>query len=524
MNTIAPIPLVPADAPFSPEQRSWLNGFLAGLYGDAAAGGAAALAPGAAATEPAEEEDFPWHDPALAMDERLKLADGKPLKRRYMAAMAQLDCGQCGYLCQTYAEALAEGRETSFSLCVPGAKPTTKMLRALKSEAGDAPAAAVPAAAPAADTELPKAPPPTVHVRAAARLSGAGSAKDVRHVVIDLAGSGLHYEPGDSISLLPANDPALVAATVDALGADTAMPVACPDGITRPLGDALAKHADIGRPLDRTLDLLAMSARNAREAETLRRLAEGEDGEPTDPDLLDLLEAFPSARPPVAELVRSLPVLKPRLYSIASSIRAVPGEVHLCVSVVNGELRGRRRLGVASGFLGHHALDHGPIEAQIQVSHFRLPEDPETRIIMCGPGTGIAPFRAFLQEREALGHKGGAWLFFGEQTRAADFLFEREIEAWLANRTLSRLDVAFSRDQKAKIYVQDRMRENAADLWQWFQEGAHFFICGDASRMARDVDATLREIARSEGGLSEDEARDWIVALARQGRYKRDIY
>jgi sulfite reductase (NADPH) flavoprotein alpha-component len=187
-------------------------------------------------------------------------------------------------------------------------------------------------------------------------------------------------------------------------------------------------------------------------------------------------------------------------------------------------LRGRKRRGVASGFLGFDALTFGPIEASVQTSHFRLPENPQTPVIMCGPGTGIAPFRAFLQEREARGMKGPSWLFFGEQTSAEDFLFRAEMEAWLADGTLTRLDTAFSRDQAKKIYVQDRMRENGAELWRWFQDGAHFFVCGDATRMARDVDATLRQVAVTQGGLSESDAKDWIVGLARQGRYKRDIY
>jgi len=520
MNVMSPhIPLIPADAPFTAEQRAWLNGFFAGIFGPSGtASGMMSFAAPQAAPEP--EEEFPWHDPALEMPERLALAEGKPLKRRMMAAMAQLDCGQCGYLCQTYAEAIAEGSEASLSLCVPGGKATSKMLKTIRAEVSGA-AVAVPvpvvAAPPAKTAKL-------VNVLKSERLSGANSAKDVRHVVIDLAESGLRYEPGDSLSLLPANDAALVAACIAALDAEATAPVACPDGVTRPLVDAFTRSVDIARPHDRTLDLLAMAAKNPREAEALRRLADGDEGEPTDPDLLDLLEAFPSARPSLGDLLKSLPPLKPRLYSIASSQARRPGEVHLCVSVVSGELRGRRRRGVASGFLGFDALSFGPIEADIQTSHFRLPEDPQTPVIMCGPGTGIAPFRAFLQEREARGIKGPAWLFFGEQTASDDFLFRAEMETWLADGTLTRLDTAFSRDQAKKIYVQDRMRENAAELWRWFQDGAHFFVCGDATRMARDVDATLRQVAMTEGGLSEHDAKQWIVGLARQGRYKRDIY
>lgn len=512
MNAInPPTPVIPENAPFSSAQRAWLNGFLAGLYGGASSGAGMSMAPAPAA------EDFPWHDPALEMPERLALAEGKPLARRMMAAMAQLDCGQCGYLCQTYAEALAEGRETSASLCVPGEKPT---MRALKAMLAEAPAAApVAAPKPAAPAGAP------VLVRAAHKLTGAGSAKDVRHVVIDLAGSGLAYEAGDSIGLAARNDPVLVEQLIAALGADGEAPVPCPDGTARPLREALSAHADIARPLDRTLDLLAMTAADPRHAAALRRLGDGEDGaEPADADLLDFLLAFPSARPPLDDLVRSLPILKPRLYSIASSPRAAPGELHLCVGVVARELRGRVRRGVASAFLAERAVDAGPVQATITTSHFRLPADPAIPVIMCGPGTGIAPFRAFLQERAALGHRGKAWLFFGDQHEATDFLFQAELQAWLADGTLSRLDTAFSRDSSRKTYIQHRMLEQAGDLWDWLQRGGHFYVCGDASRMAKDVDAALRQIARQEGGLDEAQARDWIVALARQGRYLRDVY
>ncbi len=222
--------------------------------------------------------------------------------------------------------------------------------------------------------------------------------------------------------------------------------------------------------------------------------------------------------------MKSLPALKPRLYSIASSPRAEPGQVHLCVGVVQAERRGRVRHGIASAFLAHRAAVHGQILATIQPSHFRLPADPAVPVIMVGPGTGIAPFRAFLQERAAAGLRGRSWLFFGDQHEATDFLFAGELQAWLADGTLGRLDTAWSRDQARKVYVQDRMREHAADLWRWLQDGAHFYVCGDAMRMAKDVDTALREIAARQGGLSEAAAKDWTASLARQGRYLRDVY
>jgi sulfite reductase (NADPH) flavoprotein alpha-component len=446
------------------------------------------------------------------------LAEGRPVPQRLMAAMGQLDCGQCGYLCQSYAEALAAGREGSTSLCVPGAKPTARLLKQLMAEHA-------PAAAPAVPAVSARPIGRSVQIASATALTRSGSSKDVRHVVIELGGSGLIYEPGDSIGLAMPNDPALVEATLTALGATGTEEITCPDGVTRPVRMAFTRFLDIARPLDRTTDLLAMSARHPRHADMLRRLSEGVDGtEPADADLLDLLEAFPSARPKLADLVASLPALRPRLYSIASSPRAMPGQVHLCVAVVRDARRGRVRNGVGSGFLAERAAEAGPVEAYIQTSHFRLPSDPAVPVIMVGPGTGIAPFRAFLAERAAAGVRGRSWLFFGERNRATDFMYEAELAAWRKDGTLARLDTAFSRDQRRKVYVQDRMAENAGDLWLWLQDGAHFYVCGDATRMAKGVDAALRRLALTEGRLNEVQARDWIIALARQGRYLRDVY
>ena len=514
MNAMShPIPLIPENAPFTPAQRAWLNGYLAGLYGGSGAAGMSTVAPPGP-----EPEDFPWHDPALELDERMRLAEGRPLKRRLMAAMGQLDCGQCGYLCQSYAEALVEGRERSTSLCVPGAKPTARLLKQLLTEAPVA-AAPAPVAAPAKPVGRP------VHVTSAAALTRLGSTKDARHVVIDLAESGLTYKPGDSIGLAAPNDPDLVEATLAALDANGDEMAICPDGAIRPVRAAFTGFLDIAHPLDRTTDLMAMHAEHPRQADLLRRLSEGVDGaEPANADLLDLLEAFPSARPKVADLAASLPALRPRLYSIASSPRATPGQVHLCVAVVRDTRRGRVRNGVGSGFLADRACRAGPIEANIQSSHFRLPSDPAVPVIMVGPGTGIAPFRAFLADRAATGVRGRTWLFFGERNRATDFLYESELMGWHKDGTLSRLDAAFSRDQGRKVYVQHRMAENAEDLWRWLQDGAHFYVCGDALRMAKDVDAALRRLAMTAGRLSETQAHDWMVELARQQRYLRDVY
>ena len=298
MNAISPpVPLIPETAPFSPSQRAWLNGFLSGLYGGATSAGASSNSMSTPTPSPAPEdfpsEDFPWHDPAMELPERMTLAEGRPLAQKLMAAMGQLDCGQCGYLCQTYADALAEGREASPSLCVPGAKATTRMVKQLLAEAPAPVAPVATASGPAKPIGR------DVRVLSAAPLIAPGSSKDVRHVVIQLGESGLIYEPGDSIGLITRNDPALVQACLTALGATGDEMVTGPDGVERSLRETFTAAADIARPLDRTTDLLAMSAKHPRQAASLRLLSEGADGaEPAGADLLDLLEAFPSRHVP----------------------------------------------------------------------------------------------------------------------------------------------------------------------------------------------------------------------------------
>jgi sulfite reductase (NADPH) flavoprotein alpha-component len=241
--------------------------------------------------------------------------------------------------------------------------------------------------------------------------------------------------------------------------------------------------------------------------------------------VLDVLERFPSARPAAAAVVRALDELQPRLYSISSSPTAHAGEVHLTVGVVHDEQRGRKRRGVASNHLGRvngHAL---PLRIYLQPSHgFALPEDDAKPVVMVGPGTGIAPFRAFLHERKARGAKGRSWLFFGNPYGQRDFLYREELEELRREGALTRLDTAFSRDQAEKVYVQHRILEAGPDLWSWLNEGAHVYVCGDAKRMASDVDKALREIAARHGGMDEAGAKAWLKQLADVGRYQRDVY
>jgi sulfite reductase (NADPH) flavoprotein alpha-component len=534
MSYIAPI--VPDNSPFSPAQRAWLNGLLAGLLGpDAAAvarAGTEILLSSAATPQEAavaQPEEFPWHEPALPLDERMKLADGRPLERRMMAAMGQLDCGQCGYLCQSYAEAIARGEEKSLTRCVPGGKETARMLKELVATPPAA-GAAVPAAAtpPKVEASAPLAPsaPLAARFEGALRLNREGSEKDTRHVVFRHDDLPLQYKVGDSLGVHAANDPEIVAAIVERLAAPASCEVDCPDGTRRPLREALLEACDIGRPSDQAIEVLASRARDPGEADRLQALAEGYPGaEPANADLLDLLLAFPSAQPPIEELILALGTLEPRLYSIASSPKVHPGEVHLTVAAVRYAMRGRLRKGVASGFLAERAQKGCAISVFVKPAHgFDLPADPGVPIVMIGPGTGIAPFRAFLEDRRATGATGKHWLFFGDQRRELDFLYEQELQAFRRDGLLARLDLAFSRDQAEKIYVQHRMRERAVELYAWIRDGAHLYVCGDATRMARDVDAALAHIIAKQGGMGLGEAKSHLAELARSGRYQRDVY
>jgi sulfite reductase (NADPH) flavoprotein alpha-component len=513
------VPHLPECAPFPPPVRAFIDGWLAGYF--------ATLEGSTPPAAPAEaEEEFPWHDMALALEERLRLAEGRPLARVLMAATAQQDCGQCGYLCKTYAEAIASGAEKSLVKCVPGGKETARKLKELM-EAAPLAAAAVAPAPPSPDSaSASPSRPAFARFEAAHPLNRAGSGKDTRQVVLDLSESALTYEVGDSLGVRPTNCQETVWAIIQCLGARPDDEVDCPDGTRRSLWQALSEACEIGRPTDEAIEVLASRAPRDDESQRLQALAEGYPGaEPADADLLELLETFPSARPPVQELVSVLGVLQPRLYSIASSPKAEPRAVHLTVSAVRYRVRGRARKGIASTFLADR-LSPGaavPVFTQRPVHGFGLPRSSDAPIIMIGPGTGIAPFRAFLQERQALGARGRNWLFFGDQHRASDFLYETELTAWHKDGLLTRLDLAFSRDQPERLYVQQRMREQAKELWAWLEEGAYLYVCG-AARMGRDVDTALAAIVARQGGMGSGAAKTFLSTLGRAGRYQKDVY
>ncbi len=355
-------------------------------------------------------------------------------------------------------------------------------------------------------------------------LNKPGSSKEVRHYEISLDGSGLSYDAGDALGVIPMNCPALVEEIIGALKAKPDEPVKVGDA-TVPLHEALLRHFDITKP---SQELFATIA-NAAPASGLAALLAQEKREEMRKWLygrgvIDLLLLL--AEPmPALDFVKLLKKLAPRLYSISSSPKAHPGEVHLTVGAVRYEAHGRARKGVASTFLADRVGDADFVKVFVQPSHgFKPPANTDAPMIMVGPGTGIAPFRAFLEERKATGAKGRNWLFFGDQKRDTDFLYENEVTCWQKEGHLTRLDLAFSRDQAEKIYVQNRMLENARELYGWLEEGGHFYVCGDASRMAKDVDAALHQVIEKIGGKSPDDAKAYVAKMKSEKRYQRDVY
>src|ERR1035437_6698733 len=356
-------------------------------------------------------------------------------------------------------------------------------------------------------------------------LCGEGSKKDTRHFEMDLKGWALSYDAGDSMTVWPTNDPLLVDAILNAICAKGDEPVKGPKGET-PLREALFRDCRITQS---TPKFLKMIAERASAAPLLNELLDPERKEDLDRylwgmEVIDFLIEHPSIKINPQEFVDTLAKLQPRLYSIASSLKAHPEQVHLMVDVVKYESHGRQRKGVCSTFLAERA-DQVPIPVFPNASKFRLPEDGNTPIIMVGPGTGLAPFRAYLQERQAVGAKGKNWLFFGSQHQHCNYFYREEWEQYQRDGLLTRFDCAWSRDQADKSYVQHKMLEHEAEMCNWLDaEGAHFFVCGDARRMAKDVNAALLKIVQDKGGKSADEANHYVEKLKSDKRYKRDVY
>ena len=359
------------------------------------------------------------------------------------------------------------------------------------------------------------------------RLSGPESAKDTRHFELDLTGWGLAFEVGDSLAVYATNDPELVDEMIRTLGATGDEQVQRPKGEPTTFREALLRDYSITQPTPKFLKAIAQRASAAPTLGYLLAPNRKQDLETYlwGMEIIDFLSEHPSVHFAPEEFVGLLTKLQPRLYSVASSLRAYPDQVHFIVDVVRYESNGRLRKGVCSSFLAERA-DDVPVPVFPSVAkHFHLPENSDTPIIMVGPGTGVAPFRAYLQERKATRAKGKNWLFFGSQHERCDFAYGDEFKAFMKEGILTRLDCAWSRDQTQKIYVQHRMTENAAEIWKWIDaDRAHFFVCGDARRMAKDVDATLRKIVQEHGGKSVEQANEYVEKLKSDKRYKRDVY
>jgi sulfite reductase (NADPH) flavoprotein alpha-component len=358
-------------------------------------------------------------------------------------------------------------------------------------------------------------------------LNGRGSDRETRHIEISLEGSNLQYEPGDSLGIYPENHPQLVDDLIAVMGwnADEAV-IVNKNGEARTLREALLRHYEI---TVLTKPLIEQAAKLSRSEELQKLLEPGHEQELRayieERDLLDLVQDYGLQQVAPSDFVSILRKIPARLYSIASSSKAFPDEVHVTVRTVRYEAHGRNRYGVCSVQLAERLEAGDSLPVYIQHNpNFKLPENPDTPIIMIGPGTGVAPFRAFLGEREETGAEGKSWLFYGDQHFTTDFLYQIEWQRWLKDGVLTRMDVAFSRDTDKKVYVQHRMLENSKELYQWLQEGACVYVCGDEKKMAHDVHSALGSILEQEGGMSPEEAAEYLTLMQQQKRYQRDVY
>jgi sulfite reductase (NADPH) flavoprotein alpha-component len=593
-NEVNPVPFIPESAPFTPEQRAWLNGFLAGLFSQTSIDSSPAVgANGAipANAEPllvlfgsqtgsaeglarrfakeARRRGFIPNVLALNDCEPAKLAtggkaiiisstwgDGDPpdnavnfwswLSADSAPRLGNLQFAVLGLGDKNYSDFCGASKKFDTRLDALGAKRLASRFECdvdyeasaktwmdtLWDKLGETPGQAPGPTATNGATHTNGAPisafsrsnPFPGKLLKNVLLNKSGTAKEVRHFEISLAGSGLEYEVGDALGVVPLNCKSLVEDLLDSLKSKGTESVKVGE-YSGPVSEALIRHYDITKPSQELLAVVAKAAPASELAlltaperrDDLKKWLYGR-------DVIDVLSLL-SDPIPVEELIPLLRKLTPRLYSISSSPKAHPGEVHLTVSALRYNHCGRTRKGVASTYLADRVGEGGLVNVFVQPSHgFKPPTNSDTAMIMVGPGTGIAPFRAFLEERAVLGAKGKNWLFFGDQKRVTDFLYDEELTSWQQTGLLTRLDLAFSRDQPEKIYVQDRMLANAAELWSWLEDGAHFYVCGDASRMAKDVDTALHKIIEITGGKSGDDARAYVAKLKSDKRYQRDVY
>lgn len=354
------------------------------------------------------------------------------------------------------------------------------------------------------------------------KITGRDSLKDVRHIEIDLGDSGLRYQPGDALGVWYQNDPALVKELVELLWLKGDEPVTV-NGKTLPLAEALQRHFELTVNTANIVENYATLTRSESLLPLVGDKTQLQHYAATTP-IVDMVR-FSPAQLDAETLVDLLRPLTPRLYSIASSQAEVESEVHITVGVVRYDIEGRARAGGASSFLADRVEEEGEVRVFIEHNdNFRLPANPQTPVIMIGPGTGIAPFRAFMQQRAADGAEGKNWLFFGNPHFTEDFLYQVEWQRYVKEGVLSRIDLAWSRDQKEKIYVQDKLREQGAELWRWINDGAHIYVCGDANRMAKDVEQALLEVIAEFGAMDIEAADEFLSELRIERRYQRDVY
>ncbi len=358
-------------------------------------------------------------------------------------------------------------------------------------------------------------------------LNKEGSSKETRHIEFSLEGSGLSYVAGDALGILPSNDPELVASLLEEMKWNPEEEVIInKQGETLPLQEALTSYFEITLLSKKVLQQASELTDNeelqklllVENANLLKEYCNGR-------DLLDMLQDFGPWKGTAQEFVSILRKMTARLYSIASSINAHPGEVHLTIGAVRYNAHGRVRKGVCSVLVAERTQEGDTLPVFIQPNkHFHLPESVDKDIIMVGPGTGIAPFRSFIEERAVTKATGRTWLFFGDQHAASDFLYEEEIEQYLQDGVITKLDLAWSRDTDKKVYVQNKILENSKEVFEWLDNGGYFYICGDKDRMAKDVHNTLIEVIAKEGSMSQEDADAYLNDLKKQGRYLRDVY
>jgi len=572
-------PFIPENAPFNPDQRAWLNGFLAGLYSSAPVEAGAATAAAIPVTilfgsqtgtaeslskkaakllkaNNCEPKIVDMSECALddlkAMEHVLIITstygegeppdnamalhgaltgDGAPNLEGLNYAILGLgdsnypDFCQCSKDFDARLEALGATRIAPTVECDGDPdEPYAEWIAAVQSVLGDASAApAVEEESGSDEPSYTKKNPFPARLLKTVNLNKEGSSKATHHVEISLEGSGIEYEVGDALGVLPEGNPRLIDEIIEAAGFAPEEPTQFPDGSDGPLFDALRYYYDVSVLTEPFLLACARLTKN----EELQLMVADEAARNeyiAGRSLVDPIVDFGVKFPTTEYLIAPLKQLQARLYSISSSPKAHPGEVHLTVGKVTYDSKGRKRFGVCSTYLAEHKLDTSVKVYLHSNKAFRLTENDDAPAIMIGPGTGIAPFRAFLEEREARRAKGKNWLFFGDQHMATDFLYEEQISGWMKSGLLTRFDTAFSRDQEEKIYVQNRIIEHAEAFYEWLEEGGHIYICGDASRMAKDVDVAIHKAVELAGGKSEEAAKAYVEVLKKEKRYLRDVY